>query len=73
MSADAKVWKEGYFWKGIHDGPCHKDSFIHEQGDISLAEVLLDIHKCMDRSLSWEIKEHNDGLGLSGYGYTRSD
>jgi len=68
MSADAKVWPddgEGWFWKGIHDGPCLRDG--HNDGD-ALNHILADIEACMRHPLRWEIRPYPDGtFGLVGF------
>lgn len=63
MSADAKIWQDESWWKGIHDGVCY---FEHE--DLSLATVIAGVNACMDCELAWEFRIYPEGLaGLVGY------
>ena len=62
MSADAKAWKEGAWWQGIHDA-CDQR---HEA--LSLSEVLTDVEQCGRYRFAWEFRTYPDGqVGLVGY------
>lgn len=66
MSADAKVWKDGDWWKGLHDGPC-PDEALHKQGEYHLSALLEEIESCGGQKLRWEFRQYPDGIGLVGY------
>jgi hypothetical protein len=70
MSSDAKVWQDGdgwISWKGVHDGACISECYIHEQG-MSLSSVLEQIEKVFGQTLRWSIRIYPDGkTGLVGY------
>lgn len=70
MSADAKVWRVGDGWHGLHDGDCkstHSEA-SHRQGDYYLSTVLADIETCMGTKLRWVEQTYPNGeIGLKGY------
>ncbi len=67
MSADAKVWQDGHWWKGLHDGVCEKGETYHRDGNYHLTDTLNDIETCAGR-LRWEIRTYPDKTtGLVGY------
>jgi hypothetical protein len=69
MSADAKVWQDGNWWHGVHDGACAAGP--HEALD--LAVVLQDVAACLQmRFLKWEFRQYvalapEERVGLVGY------
>lgn len=66
MSADAKVWQDGDWWTGIHDG----EDCPYDHRDISLRQVLEGIEKCMGSSeMRWTIRQYRltGEVGLVGY------
>ncbi len=69
MSADAKAWKDGDAWAGLHDGPCLLSEAQHRQGDYYLTDLLHDLEACLGRELRWEFRTYPaDGtVGLVGY------
>jgi len=68
MSADAKLWKDGNWWHGLHDGDCVLSSTPHENGSYYLSILLDDIETCMGGQLRWEFRTYPDGqVGLVGY------
>lgn len=70
MSADAKIWREdeNEWWRGIHDGPCIKEGWLHGEGDTSLSAVMASIETCCGRPLRWDFRMYPDNkIGLVGY------
>lgn len=70
MSADAKVWREGDWWRGLHDGDCvaPHDEASHRDGDYYLTVVLADIETCLGTKLRWIERTYTTGeIGLAGF------
>ncbi len=67
MSSDAKAWKEGKWWHGIHDGECGG-----HQPALELDELLAAVATCYGHPLYWEIRRYPARVdGLVGYSYPR--
>ena len=66
VSADAKVYREGQIWRGVHDGDCQLPQG-HEGDAYSLSLVLSKIEECLE-PLAWSVRTYPRGqLGLVGY------
>ena len=66
MSADAKVYREGQTWHGVHDGECQLPGG-HEGDAYSLSLVLSKIEECLE-PLAWSVRTYPRGqFGLVGY------
>lgn len=66
MSADAKMWNDGDWWLGIHDGDCPHEP--HPHGAYHLSELVTDIETCLGHKLRWVIRDYpNDQRGLAGF------
>lgn len=64
MSADAKLWCEDGWWRGLHDG-CADDAHGPHQ---SLADCLHEIEQCGRYHYAWSFRTYPDGhVGLVGY------
>ncbi len=73
MSSDAKMWYDGISfygsasWKGVHDGECDDQCFLHEQGQ-NLTTVMQQIEKRLGGEMRWEFEVDGGGkLYLRGY------
>jgi hypothetical protein len=71
MSCDAKVWKDGTEWHGIHDGDCEMTPEVHVH--VELENVLETVRSCYGHPLYWEFRVYPEGkgVGLVAYGYPR--
>ena len=67
MSADAKVWLDGQWWKGIHDGECTAP-VVNGHESLSLIAVLIELETCLGHDCQWKIRHYANGdEGLVAY------